>query len=192
MLRHQLTNQRATSLHEVVESAEDSLQLSATVESTGDRATAAVERASDLIDKRCLDLCISSIDHDLKGDLFESVVIGFLAVLGIDTRKGILKEAYHYTPSLSGSIKIAQMLVIQKAVITARDNDAAQVADVLDEMRTRFMVQDTQLPFTWANRLRAFGKKVRDLTTCLGYISWSDDELSLSRASVSRFSRNIQ
>jgi hypothetical protein len=52
------------------------------------------------------------LDHDLKGDLFESVVIGFLAVLGIDVEKGILKELYHFTPALSGFIKVAQMLVI--------------------------------------------------------------------------------
>jgi hypothetical protein len=48
----------------------------------------------------------------LKGDLFESAVVGSLAVIAIDPVKGILKEAYYFTPTLSGFIKIAQMLVI--------------------------------------------------------------------------------
>jgi hypothetical protein len=61
------------------------------------------------------------LDYDLKGDLFESAVVGFLAAITIDPIKGILKEAYHFTPILSGFIKIVQMLVIQKAVVGARD-----------------------------------------------------------------------
>ncbi|KAM0706259.1 hypothetical protein Q7P35_005584 [Cladosporium inversicolor] len=99
----------------------------------------------------CLELCVSLLDHDLKGDLFESAAIGFLAAIAVDPVKGILKEAYHFTPTLSGFIKIAQMLVIQKAV---------------------------------ASQLRVYGKKVRDSTTCLGYISWSDNGLSVSYKGV--------
>jgi hypothetical protein len=116
----------------------------------------------------------------LRGDIYESVVIGFLAVLGIDSGKGIFKEAYHYTPSLSGFIKIAQMLVIQKAVTTADNDHLMQPADFLDEMRARFMVNGTRSPLSWASRLRLYGKKVRDSTTCLAYISWSDENLSVS------------
>jgi hypothetical protein len=31
------------------------------------------------MDEGCLELCISLLDHDLKGDLFESAAVGFLA-----------------------------------------------------------------------------------------------------------------
>jgi hypothetical protein len=37
-------------------------------------------RVQETLDKSCLDLCISLLDHDLTGDLFESVAVGFLAV----------------------------------------------------------------------------------------------------------------
>jgi hypothetical protein len=57
----------------------------------------------------------------LKGNLFESAVIGFLVAIAINPIKGILKEAYHFIPTLSGFIKIAQILVIQKAVVGIRD-----------------------------------------------------------------------
>lgn len=88
----------------------------------GEEATSALEKVSDELGSYCLDLCISLLDHDLKGDLFKSVAIGFLAAFAIEPIKGILKEAYHFIPSLSGFIKIAQMLVIQKSVVGIRDD----------------------------------------------------------------------
>jgi len=61
-----------------------------------------MEQSTDAVDSTCLDLCISLLDYDIRGDLFESVTIGFLAVLSIDSGKGVLKDACHYTPYLSG------------------------------------------------------------------------------------------
>ena len=124
------------------------------------------------------------LDHDLKGDLFESAIVGFLVAIAINPVKGILKEAYHFTPTLSGFIKIAQMLVIQKAVVCVRDVESIQPADLLDKMRMRFLINRVRLPFSWASQLQVYRKKVRDLMTCLGYISWSDDGLSVSYKGV--------
>jgi hypothetical protein len=125
--------------------------MSAGGEAIGDEAVAAVRRANDAIGRACLELCISLFGHDLKGGLFESAAIGFLAVLGIDPIKGILIEAYHFTPNLSGFIKIAQMLVIQKAVIGAREGEALEPTDLLDEMRARFLINGVRSPFSWAS-----------------------------------------
>jgi len=66
-----------------------------------------MERSCDTLDIDYLELYVSLLDHDLKSDLFESAVIGFLAVIAIDPIKGILKEAYYFTPTLSSFIKIA-------------------------------------------------------------------------------------
>jgi hypothetical protein len=40
------------------------------------------------LDTACLLLCIALLDHTLQGDHFESVVLSFLAVLGIDENPG--------------------------------------------------------------------------------------------------------
>ena len=40
------------------------------------------------LDRACLLLCIALLDHTLRGDHFESVVLSFLAVLGIDESPG--------------------------------------------------------------------------------------------------------
>jgi hypothetical protein len=117
-------------------------------EAIGDEAIAAVRRANGAMDEGCLELCISLLDHDLKGDLFESTAVGFLATLVIDPIKGILMEAYHFTPNLSSFIKIAQMLVIQKAVTSAIEGEVAEPADLLDEMRARFLVNGVRSPFS--------------------------------------------
>ena len=66
-----------------------------------------MEQSCDALDTDCLELYVSLLDHDLKGDLFESAVVSFLAAVTIDPIKGILKEAYHFTPTLSSFIKIA-------------------------------------------------------------------------------------
>jgi hypothetical protein len=70
---------------------------------------------SDLVarlDHVCLQLCISLLDHTLKGDLFESTVVGFLAVLAVDPEKKIFRDASSFTSYLSAFVKISQMLVI--------------------------------------------------------------------------------
>lgn len=95
------------------------------------------------LDHDCHAFCISLLDHDLKACLFESTIIGSLAVLGIDEVKGVLRDAYHYTPILSGFIKISQLLVVQYAVESAADGDMAHPADVLDDLRDRFMLHGT-------------------------------------------------
>jgi hypothetical protein len=112
-----------------------------------------MEQSCDALDTDCLELCVSLLDHDLKGDLFESAVIGFLAAIAIDPIKGILKEAYHFTPTLSGFIKIVQMLVIQKAVVGVRDVKSVQPADLLNEMRERFLINRVRSLFSWASQL---------------------------------------
>ena len=150
LLRYQLTSRQTASLYKVVAKGEELARLSPYDEVLGEEAASAMERSCDALDMDCLELCVSLLDHDLKGYLFESVGVGFLAAIAIDPVKGILKEAYHFTPTLSGFIKIAQMLVIQKAVASARDDESVQSAD-LDEMRERFLINGVRSPFSWAS-----------------------------------------
>jgi hypothetical protein len=49
------------------------------------------------LDLACLQLYITLLDHRLMGDIFDSVIIGFLAVLGINATKEGFQEATTYT-----------------------------------------------------------------------------------------------
>ncbi|KAJ9657038.1 hypothetical protein H2201_008315 [Coniosporium apollinis] len=100
------------------------------------------------LDRACLLLCVSLLDYNLKGSYFESAVLGFLAVVGIDGQEGgVFLGPYAYSPYLSKFIKIAQMLVIQRAVLAAEEGDVEYPSDMMDELRERFMMRGTRSAF---------------------------------------------
>ena len=124
------------------------------------------------LDRACLLLCIALLDHTIQGDHFESVVLSFLAVLGIDeSAGGVFRGPLSYSPDLSKFIKIAQMLVVQRSVVAAEEGEVEHPSDMLDELRERFIVRGSRTAFDWACRLRAYAQKVVSNTTSLGYIA---------------------
>lgn len=161
-LRHQLTSCQTALFDKLI-------CQSCAVLHSGPETTALKEMELEL-DNVCLDFCIALLDHDLKGDLFESAVLGYLAVIGIDNYSSRFHEAHSYTPLLSGFIKISQMLVLESAFRTCQTNRSVDPLDLLEEMRERFMTIDYCTPFSWTIQLRSFGKKIRDSTTSIGYI----------------------
>jgi hypothetical protein len=137
-----------------------------------DQAICLGEGAEELVrdlDRACLLLCIALLDHVLQGDHFESGVLSFLAVLGIDENPGgIFRGPLSYSPDLSKFIKMVQMLVVQRSVVAADDDEVVHPSDMLEEMRERFMVRGSPTAFDWACRLRSYAKKVVSNTTSLG------------------------
>lgn len=164
VLAHVLTDVQRRSLTEALQVARE-VQLS----------TPPTDFLMARMDRVCLWLCVSLLDHQLRGSLFESVVLGFLAVLGIDPSNATLQEAYSYTPVLSRFIKISQLLILQRAVSEVEEGRAEYPSDLLEEMCGRFMLDNTASPLAWAIRLRALGKKMMTSTTAQGFITWSED-----------------
>lgn len=121
--------------------------LSLEAESDGASVPQGRAAAAAALHQTCLDFCVARLDYDFKGDLFESAILGFFAAPGVDSAKETLQKAYHFTPTLSGFIKIAQMLVIQN-VSVAQAGVAKHRADPLDEMRARFRVHGTRSHFS--------------------------------------------
>ncbi|KAL3446299.1 hypothetical protein BJX65DRAFT_308998 [Aspergillus insuetus] len=99
------------------------------------------------LDQAPLDLSITLLDHPLKGDLFKSTVVGFLAVLRVDPARQGFCDPYSYTSFLSGLVKIAQMLVALHAVREAKAGRASHPADALDKMHERFLLFRVRAPF---------------------------------------------
>ena len=89
---------------------------------------------------------ISLIDYTLKGDLFESVVVRFLIVEGIDVKKRSFKPPADFTLLLSGLIKIGQMLVMQRAVVGVEGGEIAHPSDMLDNMHRRLLTGESPSP----------------------------------------------
>jgi hypothetical protein len=118
---------------------------SQSIEGEKDRKLAEKDVAARL-DRVCLQFCISLLNHTLKGDLFKSTVIGFLAVLAVDPKKKIFQDASSFTSYLSAFVKISQMLVIQISVMMSKDGEIEHPADVLDKIQESFLMHGTQSP----------------------------------------------
>jgi hypothetical protein len=132
----------------------------------------------------CLDLCIALLDHKLHGKLTDSIVIGFLAVLGINKNRDGFDDAVLYTAKLSGIVKLAQLLVVQRAVVESKARRTHFPNELVSELQDRFMVYGSNSPMNWILNLRAYGAKLRDNTTSSGFIYWSDDGQKLSYKSL--------
>jgi hypothetical protein len=137
------------------------------------------------LDDKCLILMVSLLDHKLYGDVYDSIVVSFLAVMGIrqdvtSSNAQKLSEAAEFTPKLSALIKMGQLLVAERALLAVELDEADVSAHALEEMQDRFMTKDARSPISWSLKLRAYGKAVKDNTTSLGYIMWSDDNEILS------------
>jgi hypothetical protein len=63
------------------------------------------------LDEACLLFCITLLDHALLGNIYDSVIVGFLVVLGINNQ-GAYHDPPTYTSNLSAFVKIAQLLVV--------------------------------------------------------------------------------
>ena len=114
-LAHRLTAHQLGHLDEMITIGEELIGLK-----QSRQARDGVEQGSnvvrkpleDRLDRACLHFCISILDHTLKGDLFESTAVGFLAALAVDPEKRILRDASSFTSYLSAFVKISQMLVV--------------------------------------------------------------------------------
>ncbi|KFY28076.1 hypothetical protein V491_00648 [Pseudogymnoascus sp. VKM F-3775] len=146
--RTSLKEDRTVALSSVVERAAEVIQQ----REDGDigQESAAAQIAA--LDQATLLLCVALLDHALYKDIYDSVVVGFLAVLGI-RKDGCFSEATNYTSYLSAFIRMAQLLVIQRSVLAVELDEADHAADILDVMQDRFM----------------------DTTTFLGHIILTDD-----------------
>jgi hypothetical protein len=47
--------------------------------------------------------------------------------------------------------------------------------EAVEKMQDRFLVFGSESPMNWVLNLRAYGAKVRDSTTSVGFVSWLDD-----------------
>jgi hypothetical protein len=196
-LQHQLTNDQLIALDRMEQNARQVLlqcDKGAEDDDELDRGNAAsspkgkadrVPSTTQRLDDACLELSIKLLDHELRGDIFESAVVGFLAALGVDAANQTYREPSSYTSHLSGLVKISQMLVAQRAVQLADSGDVEHPADALEDMRSRFLMFGVRAPFGWIARLRTFGKRIQNTSTSLGYLIWSDDHQNLSYRDLS-------
>jgi hypothetical protein len=148
-LLHRLTNARLFHLNRALYLMEElssvqHLTGSNTLPTEGDSVGEVVRN----LDRTCLLLRIALLNHTLQGNHFKSVVLSFLAVLGIDKDPGgVFRGPLVFLPDLSKFIKMAQMLVVQQSVVAAKEGKVKHPSDMLDEMREQFLVRESRAAF---------------------------------------------
>jgi hypothetical protein len=88
-LAHRLTTRQLGHLDEMMAVGEELVGLRQSREGEGvDQSSKAVRKPMEArLDRACIHFCVSILDHTLKGDLFESTAVGFLAALAVDPEK---------------------------------------------------------------------------------------------------------
>lgn len=71
-------------------------------------------------------------------------MVAFLAVLGVDVEKQTFRDPYAFTSSLSGLIKMAQMLVAQRAVQMADHVLRAKPVVLMTSYLTKDFVEEQE------------------------------------------------
>jgi hypothetical protein len=156
-LSHRLTGLQADLLFQVKQLSQQLYEQ--TVLNPLDPSTSLDPRLLEKVNRTCLLFCIALLDHILQKDVFESIVVGFFAILGIDEAEETFRGPYLYTPILSGFIKIGQLLVIQRSVLAVEEGLVDESSTILNEMRHRFLIHGCATPVGWALRLRTYGKR---------------------------------
>lgn len=176
-LHYALTGAQKEALQRLIDAAE---AVSSSAGPASSPLLGVAEQRQAALDQACLRFCITLLDHRLNGLVDDSVLVGFVAVRGIDPKKNGFYESTSSTPYLSALVKMAQLLVLRQAIAASEAGECEYPAEALDEMQERFMVYGTRSPMNWIQKLRTYGKKITDTTTGLGRIVWSDDGEELS------------
>ena len=69
------------------------------------------------------------------GKIYDSVVLGFITILSIDKGQDSFYNTCNFTSKLSAFVKIAQLLILQRAVVAAECRETEFPSDALDEMQ---------------------------------------------------------
>jgi hypothetical protein len=158
-----------------------------------------LDQLQDEVDTACLELCIALLNHKLEHDEYESAVLSYLAVAALQYIPGQqdgsglpeykLSDAATYIATLSGLIKIAQLLTVEYCLQQQQQGQTASCYSLLEQLHAKFLVTSTVTPMDWALRLRLYCRGISRRSTIEGKISWSGEtviyrELELSMASL--------
>lgn len=74
-----------------------------------------------------------------------------MAVIVINGEKQKFMDAYSFTPLLP--TKVAELLIIQRAIVATDSGEVVLPADLIDEMRGRFLVYGSRSPMDYKNTI---------------------------------------
>lgn len=122
-----------------------------------------------------------------KGGLYDSPLMHYLAVQGIDPRTKSFRPAFSYTPTLGRMLWIARLIMLEIAVPLApwpklglkAKQDIESIPDRVHELRSRHLCEGSYSPTSSILTQLAMGKKYNTTHQSPTNIHWSNDEQTI-------------
>jgi hypothetical protein len=133
----------------------------------------------------------------VRGDVFKSAVLHFLAVLGIDEEIGRLRQANDFSYMLAGVVYCVRVLAVEIILpSTERENQDEEDDKRFRQMRGEYLADGSYSVMSKMLSMLAYGKHLAMNHGNAGAVSWSEDRLVLSYRgrpiALSRFKSMVQ
>lgn len=133
-------------------------------------------------------LCMLTVMQDTSRiSLYDSPMMHYLAVRGIDEPSQSLRSAFFYTPILAGMLWINRLIILEVAVPSApwpelkldSKADVESVPERIHELRQLHLCEGSFSPTSSILTQLAMGKKFNKTHQSPSNIHWSDDEQTI-------------
>ncbi|TKA60633.1 hypothetical protein B0A49_13140 [Cryomyces minteri] len=123
-----------------------------------------------------LELCSSFIFQSVRINAFDSALVHFCAVLGIDEEMGRLRQANDYSYKLAGLVYCTRVIGVE-ALLPSAERERQDEEDVkfFLEKRKDFLADGSYSPMSTMISLLAYGKNLAMNHGNAGAVSWSKD-----------------
>jgi hypothetical protein len=120
-----------------------------------------------------------------KITVYESPLMHFLAVLGVDTHTRAFRSSFFYTPILAGVLYINRLIMLEVAVpaeawpmLKSRD-EIQSVPERIQQIRSKHLCEGSFSPTASILSQLAMGKSFNKLHKSAPNIHWSEDEQTI-------------
>jgi superfamily II DNA or RNA helicase len=144
-----------------------------------------------------LDFYESLIFQGVRGDVFKSAILHFLAVLGIDEEINRLRQANDFSYMLAGVVYCVRVLAVEIILPSAEREDQNEEDDKrFGQVRGEYLADGSYSVMSKMLSMLAYGKHLAMNHGNSGAVSWSEDRLILSYRgkpiALSRFKSMVQ
>ena len=130
--------------------------------------------------------CMAVVMQDTsKVTVYDSPLMHFLAVMGVDSQTKTLRPSFYYTPILAGVLYINRLIMLEVAVpaeawpmLKSRD-EIPSVPERIEEMRRKHLCEGSFSPTSSILSQLAMGKSFNKLHKSAPNIHWSEDEQTI-------------
>jgi hypothetical protein len=147
--------------------------------------------------KALLDFYESLIFQGVRGDVFKSAILHFLAVLGIDEEINRLRQANDFSYMLAGVVYCVRVLAVEIILPSTEREDQNEEDDRhFRQVRGEYLADGSYSVMSKMLSMLAYGKHLAMNHGNSGAVSWSEDRLILSYRgkpiALSRFKSMVQ